>query len=124
MPDERPDPTGEDRLTTTWIELAIRLAVLALLFYFAFVLISPFLTIAIWSVVLAVALYPAYERMTRWFGGRRRLAAAVLTILGLIVLFGPATWLALSLIDGVSSLSERFDLTQFTVPSPPAMVKD
>lgn len=124
MPGDKPEPSAQDRLTATWIELAIRLAVLGLLFYFAFILVNPFLTIAIWAVVLAVALYPAYERMTGWLGGRRRLAAAVLTILGLLVLFGPATWLALSLIEGVSSLSQRFDLAQFTVPSPPAMVKD
>ena len=69
------DPTADDRLTATWIELAIRLAVLGLLLYLAFILVRPFITIAIWSVVLTVALYPAYDRMVGWLGGRRRLAA-------------------------------------------------
>ena len=118
------DPIADDRLTATWIELAIRLAVLGLLLYFAFILVRPFLTIAIWSVVLTVALYPAYVRMVGWLGGRRRLAAAVLTILGLLILLGPATWLALSLIEGMGSMSQRLDLGYFTVPSPPATVKD
>jgi len=118
------DPIGDDRLTATWIELAIRLAVLGLLLYFAFVLVRPFLTIAIWSVVLTVALYPAYVLMVGWLGGRRRLAAAVLTILGLLILLGPATWLALSLIEGMGSMSQRLDSAYFTVPSPPATVKD
>ena len=52
------------------------------------------------------------------------LAAAVLTILGLLILLGPATWLALSLIEGMGSMSQRLDLGYFTVPSPPATVKD
>jgi hypothetical protein len=43
---------GHDRLTATWIELAIRLGVLGLLLYLAFILVRPFITIAIWSVVL------------------------------------------------------------------------
>ena len=103
----------DDRLTATWIELAIRLAVLGLLLYFAFILVRPFLTIAIWSVVLTVALYPAYVRMVGWLGGRRRLAAAVLTILGLLILLGPATWLALSLIEGMGSMSQRLDSGAF-----------
>jgi predicted PurR-regulated permease PerM len=108
----------------TWIDLAIRLVVLGLLLYLAFILVRPFLTIAIWAVVLAVALYPGYERMVGWLGGRRRLAAAVLTIIGLLILFGPATWLALSLIEALGSLSQRLEPAPLTVPAPPATVKD
>src|SRR6187200_783103 len=100
-------PNGRPDLTATWIELAIRLAVLGLLVYLAFILIHPFITIAIWSVVLTVTLYPGYDRMVGWLGGRRRLAAVLLTVIGLLVLLGPATWLVLSLIDSLSSLSER-----------------
>ena len=118
------DPTKSDGLTATWIELAIRLAVLGLLVYLAFILIRPFITIAIWSVVLTVALYPGYDRMVGWLGGRRRLAAVLLTVIGLLVLLGPATWLVLSLIDSLSSLSERLDLAHLTVPTPPASVKE
>ena len=123
MPVDHPDPAGRDQ-TSTWIELAIRLAVLGLLVYLAFILIRPFITIAIWSVVLTVALYPGYDRMVGWLGGRRRLAAVLLTVIGLLVLLGPATWLVLSLIDSLSSLSERLDLAHFTVPTPPASVKE
>lgn len=118
-----PDARRRDQLTATWIEIAIRLGVLALLLYFAFILIRPFLTIAVWSVVLTVALYPAYKRMVVWLGGRPRLAAVLLTFLGLLIIVGPVTWLALSLIEGIRSLSEQFDLAQLSIPSPPATLK-
>ena len=68
---------------------------LGLLLYLAFILVRPFITIAIWSVVLTVALYPGYDRMVGWLGGRRRLAAVLLTIIGLAIVLGPATWLVL-----------------------------
>ena len=118
------ETAARDRQTAVWIELAIRLAVLGLLLYATFILIRPFITIAIWSIVLTVALYPGYDRMVRWLGGRRRLAAILLTLVSLMILVGPATWLVLSLVDSLSSLSERLDLANFTVPSPPASVKE
>ena len=63
-------PNGRHDLTSTWIEVTIRLAVLALLVYWSLTLIRPFFTIAIWSMVLTVALYPVYDWMVRlWADG-------------------------------------------------------
>jgi predicted PurR-regulated permease PerM len=95
MPGVGDDPNGRRDPTSTWIEVTIRLAVLGLLLYLSFTLIQPFITIAIWSIVLTVALYPVYDWMVRHLGGRRRLAAVLLTLISLLVIIGPATWLAL-----------------------------
>ena len=117
------DPPGGKQVTINWIELAIRLGVLALLLYLSLNLIRPFLTIAIWSAVLTVALYPFYERVVRVTGGRRRLASVLLTLLSLLVVIGPATWLVLGLIDSIKTLSEHVDLSAVTLPPPPDVVK-
>jgi predicted PurR-regulated permease PerM len=117
------EPPSNDRATARGIELAIRLSVLALLLYLSLTLIRPFLTIAIWSIVLAVALYPLYERIASQLGGRRRLAAALLTFVCLLIIIGPATWLALSLIDGIRTLSEHLDLSSLALPRPRESVK-
>jgi predicted PurR-regulated permease PerM len=117
------DPMGHDRLTATWVGLAIRLGVLGLLLFLSFTLIRPFITIAIWSVVLTVALYPVYDRMVGWLGGRRRLAAILLTILNLLIVIGPATWLTLGLIDSIRNLSDHLDLSALMLPPPPDTVK-
>ena len=62
------------------IQLAVRLAMLALLFYWTYVLVRPFVLILAWSIVLAVALYPIFSVLSRMLGGRPRLAAAILTL--------------------------------------------
>jgi predicted PurR-regulated permease PerM len=123
MPSADHDPSGSDQVTANWIELTIRISVLGLLVYLSFVLIRPFLTIAIWSVVLTVALYPVYDWMVDLLGGRRRLAAALLTLLSFLIVIGPATWLALGLIDSLRTLSERLDLSALALPQPPETVK-
>jgi predicted PurR-regulated permease PerM len=123
MPIEQDDASGRDRLVATWVELAIRLGVLGLLLYWSFILVSPFITIAAWSIVLTVALYPVYDRMVYWLGGRRRLAAALLTFVCLFVVIGPATWLVLGLIDSLRALSSELDLSAVSVPPPAESVK-
>jgi predicted PurR-regulated permease PerM len=123
MPNADHNPSASDQVTASWIELAIRLGVLGFLLYLSLFLIYPFLTIAVWSVVIAVALYPLYERIVDLVGGRRRLAAVLLTLLSLTVVIGPATWLALSLIDSVRTLAERLDLSALALPPPSQSVK-
>jgi predicted PurR-regulated permease PerM len=108
---------------TTWVRLTVRLGVLGLLLYWSFFIIRPFITIAIWSVVLTVALYPAYDWMVDRLGGRRRLAAVLLTLLNLVIVIGPATWLALGLIDSLRTLAGQLDLSVLTLPPPPITVK-
>ena len=116
MPITDHDPSSRDQLTATWVELTIRLGVLGLLLYLSFLLVRPFISIAIWSAILTVALYPAYDRIVNLLGGRRRLAAAVLTLLSLLIVIGPATWLALGLLDSLRILSERLDLSTVALP--------
>jgi predicted PurR-regulated permease PerM len=123
MPIAGPNPPT-DPATGNWIELTIRLGVLALLLYLSFILIRPFLTIAIWSIVLTVALYPLYVRIVDLVGGRRRLAAVILTVISLLIVIGPAIWLTLSLIDTVRTVSGWFDLPGLRFPPPRETVKN
>jgi predicted PurR-regulated permease PerM len=115
---------ARDQTAESLIELAIRVGVLALLIYWSLVLIRPFISVAIWSAVLAVALFPVFEWASFRLGGRRRLAAALVSILSLLIIVGPATWLALGLIDSLKAISERLDLSALTIPPPSNSVKD
>ncbi len=111
--------SGEDL-----IQLAIRLGLLAFLIYWTFVLIRPFVPILVWSIVLAVALYPVFNLLSRLLGGRPRLAAAILTVINLGIVIGPATWLGLSAVEGVKDLAANLSAGDLAVPSPPDGVKN
>jgi predicted PurR-regulated permease PerM len=116
--------SSRDKVTATFVEVAIRFGVLALLLYFTVVLIYPFISIIIWSVVLTVALYPLFEWVAGQLGGRRRMAAALITVLSLLVVIGPASWLAFSLIESLRAISERLDLSALAIPAPSTAVKE
>ena len=65
------------------VDLVVQIACLALLAYWTVILLQPLLGIILWSVILAVLLYPAFDWMVRRLRVPRVLAALVLTVLTL-----------------------------------------
>jgi len=102
---------------------AIRIVCLGLLGYWSFLLISPFLTIILWSIIIAVALYPIFDWLSAKLFGRRALAAVAITVFTLLVMLGPVTWLALSLAETVQALFARFGEGTLTLPPPSEAVR-
>jgi predicted PurR-regulated permease PerM len=124
MSDDPGAKPERDRRADNLVELTLRLAALGLLLYGALVLIRPFITLVIWSVVLTVALYPGFERISRRLGGRRHLAAIIITTFSLLIVIGPASWLILDLIESIRRVVERLSSPSFSLPAPSADLKD
>src|SRR5258707_4381596 len=106
------------------IQLAIRLGLLALLIIWTFILIRPFVPILAWSAVLAVAFYPVFSWLAKFLGGRLKTAAAILTVINLGIVIGPATWLGLSAVEGVRELAGELSSGDLVVPSLPEQTKN
>lgn len=106
------------------IQLAVRLGLLALLVYWSFILIQPFVPILAWSVVLAVAFYPLFSWLAKWLGGRPKLAATILTIVNLCIVIGPAAWLGVGAVEGLKDLATRLNEGDLVFPSPPEQIKE
>jgi predicted PurR-regulated permease PerM len=87
------------------------------------ILIRPFLTIVVWSIIIAVALYPIFHWLSAKLYGHQALAAVAITALRLLLMLGPATWLALSLAETVRILIARVGDGTLTFPPPSEAVK-
>lgn len=122
--EERRDSFNYRQFNATFIELAIHLGFIGLIVAWTFVLIHPFIPIIVWSVVLTVALYPFFDWLAGVLRGWRMLAAALITVLGLLVVIGPVTWLGLGLIDGLKTLIAELDSGRMSIPRPPEAIKD
>jgi predicted PurR-regulated permease PerM len=105
------------------IDAAIRIGLLGLLLYWSLKVIGPFLTIALWSAILTVALYPLFDWLAVGLGSRR-LAATLITLLCLVIVIGPVTWLGFGLIGSVDFVIRGFDSKIFSIPSPAESVRD
>jgi predicted PurR-regulated permease PerM len=96
---------------------------LAILCYWTLILVAPFLTIIVWSVILTVALYPTFE----WLAARvryRPLAAALITIVILLIIIGPASKLGYSMVHYVYLKYNDFNAGKPIVPPLPKSLTD
>ena len=106
------------------IHVAIRLGLLALLLYWSFTLVRPFIPILAWALVLAVALYPVYDWLAERLGNRRRLAALVITLASFAVVVGPTIWLGTGLAKGLQLAAAHFESGQVAIPRPPDAIRE
>src|SRR5512144_624114 len=66
-------------------------ATLVAIAYLAFLVFRPFLLTFVVSASIALLLTPLHQRLSRWFGGRRGLAAGLLVTLVALTLLIPIT---------------------------------
>jgi predicted PurR-regulated permease PerM len=123
-----PDPAaaaGPPRLrdlavSRTAAEVALRIGVLLVLAVWCYVIARPFLVAVVWGVILAVAAHTGHRHLSAWLGGRRGLAAALLTAVALLLLIGPLTMLGVALVHNLTDLAARLAGGDIAVPPPPA----
>jgi predicted PurR-regulated permease PerM len=114
--------TGRAALGVEAIDIAIRIGLLALLAYWSWKIIAPFLTILMWSGILAVALYPLFDWLQKRLG-RPKVAATLITLFCLLVGVAPVVWLGFGLLNGAEFLSKNLD-GGISIPLPSESIKE
>jgi predicted PurR-regulated permease PerM len=105
-------------------DTVIRLFILILIIGWCLAIMYPFVSIILWSLILATALHPLHRTMSAKMGGRPKLASAIIVLSVFVIIFLP-TWLLIdSLIVQVKELKANFDSGTLTIPPPTEKVKD
>jgi len=105
------------------VDLVVQIVCLALLLYWSFLLVRPFIAMIVWSIILADLLYPSFAWLIRRFRLPRVVAAVLVTAFCLAILLGPAAWLGVSLVGTLRSIAERLGSGDIAVPPPPDAIK-
>ena len=106
------------------VEITIRLAVLIFIFGWCIQILRPFVSLILWGLIIAVAIYPLFDTLQKKLKGRKNLAAALLTIFFLAVLAVPAWMFADSVWEGVQHLRDTYKEGQLVIPPPGDRTKD
>ena len=106
------------------IENVVRLGIVALLLYWGILIVAPFVDLAVWGIILAVALGPLHVWLMEQLSGSAMRAAILITIAALLFVVVPSLLLGDAL--GSTALQLAGDLQDGTVeiPHPPASIKD
>jgi predicted PurR-regulated permease PerM len=137
MVEERPDPVRPPAaprsaapppldlaLARTTVEVLVRVGVLLVLVVWCFWITRPFIVAVLWGAILAVAVHPGYRRLCHWLGGREGLAAAILSLLALLLLIGPLSMMTTALVGNIADLAERLSGGQIVIPPPPTTLAE
>ena len=84
-------------LDSTLMRRLITGGLLAGLLLLGFQVLRPFIVPAIWAGIISFVTWPGYLRLTRWCGGRRTLAALLMTLALTAAVILPVAWLAVLL---------------------------
>jgi predicted PurR-regulated permease PerM len=85
--------------------------------------LRPFVLPILWAAILCLATWPLYELLLKWFGGRRNLAAVLMALLLLLILFIPFFMVGLTFAGNIRSVMQWFELHQQTgLPPPPEWI--
>ena len=104
-------------------EQILEIGALVLLAIGCTIVLWPFLSALLWAAVICFSTWPIYRWCERALGGRRGLAAALMTLLVALVLVAPFATLVATLADSVISLATAATrVLEQGPPTPPRWV--
>lgn len=110
---------SEHQIAKLSLNVALRLALAALLIVWCVSILRPFLIPVVWAIILAVAFHGVFERMTRMVGGRRGLAATLFALIGVTLVVLPSYRIGGSLVASAARISTQIESGTLPVPAPP-----
>ena len=103
---------------TRAIYTALRISFIALLLYWSFAIIRPFILVVIWGIIIAVAIYPLHVKFTKMLGNRKKLSATIITLIALSILLIPSISFMGSAVDGIQEFSANMKAGTVEIPPP------
>ena len=116
-------PKNEQQFVRNTLEAAISTGLVAILVFWCFDIVKPFIKPMVWGVIISVAIYPYYLQLQNYLGNRKVLTACLYTVLALLLLLIPTLLLAGTLIEGIEFLASGFNDGSITVPPPTENVR-
>lgn len=115
----------KDHFTSNSIyDTTIRLLIILLIITWCLLILYPFTSILLWSLILAMAMHPLHTKIAAKLGGRLKLASIIIVISVMIIIFVPLWFLIDSLINEVKILKDSYDASGFSISAPTEKVKE
>ncbi|WP_432720994.1 AI-2E family transporter [Jeongeupia wiesaeckerbachi] len=99
------------------LDTLIQAALVIAMVFVCYKIFSPFLTMMLWALIMAVTLFPLHQKLAPRLGEGR--AATAIVIAGLVLIVVPAAFLGSSMADSITGLVHgmRDDSINIPVPS-------
>jgi predicted PurR-regulated permease PerM len=113
-----PDHELEDRLARRLLEVFIRAGLVLALVLLCYHIFSPFMTMMLWALILAITIYPLHQMLAARIGGKQGLASTLIVLLAVAVIITPTVMLGSHFADSVHDLVKGVHENTLQVPAP------
>ena len=113
-----PDHEFEQRVSSRLLDVLIRAGMIGVLAVLCYQVFSPFLTLMVWAVILAVTIYPLQQSLARRIGGRQGLAATIVVISGGLFIIAPTALLMNSFGTSIHDFVVAVQHNTLLIPAP------
>ncbi|MGO9242601.1 MAG: AI-2E family transporter [Bryobacteraceae bacterium] len=113
-----PDQELEHRMASPLLDVFVRAGLILVLVMLCYRVFSPFLTLMVWALILAVTIYPLHQWLASKIRGKQGLAATLLVIVGVALIVTPTAMLMSSLGDSVRQLVNDVQNNSLKIPAP------
>jgi len=114
----QPEQELEQRLATPLLDVLIRAGLILTMVMLCYQVLSPFLTLMVWALILAVTLYPLHQALASKLGGKQGLTATLLVVVGIVIIVAPTAMLLSALGDSVQQLVHDVQNNTLKIPAP------
>ncbi len=111
-------PVSARELSRGMLDVLIRAGLIAILGVVCFRIFYPFGSLLVWSLILAITLYPLHLRLRKRLGNKDGLTATLIVLIALIILTVPTYLLGVALVDSVEHGMEIAKSGNVRIPPP------
>lgn len=106
------------------IAASLRIGFVAFLFFLSYVILKPFLLMVVWGIIIAVGIYPLFQKLSSLLGNKDKLAATIITLTALALIIVPSVLMLDSTITSVQNVAAEYEAGTLVIPPPPADVAE
>ncbi|MCB2220970.1 MAG: AI-2E family transporter [Bacteroidetes bacterium] len=114
----------DEKRVKTAVDITLKVGILLLILAWCFQIISPFISIVFWSMIIAISIFPAFNILSKKLNGKKKISAVVVTASLLAFILIPGILFTDSMVAGIKKYSKELNTDDFKIPTPDARVKD
>lgn len=112
--------TEDQRFRRNAMNTFIEIGAMLLIIVYCLQIMAPFIGLLLWSLIIAVGVYPLHQTLSSLLGGREKSSAIIIVLIGLSILVVPVAITADSSIAAVRSVSSEIRASGGVSIPPPA----
>jgi predicted PurR-regulated permease PerM len=109
----------------TPVTAILRIVLLLLVLTWCFYIVSPFIIILVWAIIIGVALFPLYNKLVLLLGEKKRKFVTFLfALISMALIVVPTYFLVASLVKTTKVTAEKIRTNTLNIPAPKESVRD